>query len=281
MTGRQRRWASIGATLVVLLVAAAAVAWRETRFDARHEAMADAPFDLWIASGVSDAEVTAVRDGLRAAHLHLRAVLDAGVTERVEVRLARSQGCRPFASPAGPPTGWAEARLLCLNTKAPAWRSHLADDPAQIAVVAAHEHVHNVQAQLGCLRSRDDHQWLWLFEGMAVHLAFQSMVTAGRWPDTAVHAQLRDWGLADADLEPLPAYERDGAGVGDPAYALFHLATRYLDGQAARPSALMDFCRSVGRGRPWRDAFTETFGVSVDDFYARFAAARPGLTAGP
>jgi hypothetical protein len=113
-----------------------------------------------------------------------------------------------------------------------------------------------------------------------VHLAFQSLVAAGRWSDTDAAAQLRDWGLGAADLEPLAAYERAGAGVGDPAYALFHLATRQLDAEAPRPAALMDFCRAVGGGRPWRDAFTEAFGRPVDDFYARFEAARPGLIAG-
>ena len=277
-TGR-RRWTAIVTALIVLVAAAVAVTWRELRFDARHEALTDAPFDLLIQPGVSEPEVAAVRDGLRAADRHLRTVLNAGVTERVEVSFARSQGCEPLASPAGPPTGWADARRLCLNTRAPAWRSQFTRDPALIAGLAAHEHVHNVQGQLGCMRSRDDHEWLWLFEGMAVHLSFQALVAAGRWPDSAAAAQMRDWGLASGELEPLPAYERDGTGVGDPAYGLFHLATRFLDAQAPQPSALMDFCRSVGRGSPWHDAFAAAFGLPVEEFYTRFAAARPGLIA--
>ena len=275
--GRRRR--AVAAALAVLVTAAVAVVWRETHFDARREALPGAPFDLLVQPGVGDAEVAAVRDGLYAADRHLRTVLRANVTRRVEVRLARTQGCQPLASPAGPPTGWAVARRLCLNTRAPAWRHQFAEDPTLIAAVAAHEHVHNAQGQLGCLRPAGEHQWLWLFEGMAVHLAFQSLVAAGRWPDSRAPAQLRDWGLADADLDPLPAYERSGAGGGDAAYALFHLATRQLDAQAARPSALMDFCRAVGGGRPWRDAFAEAFGMPVDEFYDRFAAARPGLIA--
>jgi hypothetical protein len=281
MTSRRgRRWTAIGAALCVLLAAAGAVYRRETVFDARREALTDVPFDLLVQPGISDAETAAVRDGLRAADRHLRTVLDAGVTDRVEVRMARTQGCGPLASPAGPPTGWAEARLLCPNTRAPAWRSQFTRDPALIAGLAAHEHVHNAQAQLGCLRGRDDHEWLWLFEGMAVHLAFQAMVTAGRWPDSTAIVQMRDWGLADAGPRPLSTYERSGAGAGDPAYALFHLATRHLDAQAPRPSALMDFCRAVGTGSPWRTAFTGAFGISVDDFYASFEAARPALTTG-
>ena len=273
------RRAALGGGLALLLAAVAGVAWRETHFDARRVALTDAPFDLLIQPGVRAEETAAVRIGLRAADRHLRTTLGAGVTARVEVRLARRQGCEPFASPAGPPTGWATARLLCINTRAPAWRSQLAENPDLAAAVAAHEHVHNLQGQLGCLRGRDGHEWLWLFEGMAVHLGFQALVSAGRWPDAAAAGQIREWGVSDPVLLPLSHYERTGAGVGDPAYALFHLATRYLDEQAPRPTALADFCRAVGGGQPWRDAFTQAFGVPVDTFYSRFAAARPQLIA--
>ena len=264
---------------VLTLVAMTGVGWRETHFDGRREALPDAPFDLLIQPGVSEGEVVAVRDGLRAADQYLRTVLGAGASKRVEVRIAHTQGCQPLTSPAGPPTGWATDRLLCINTRAPAWRSQYARDPALAAGVAAHEHVHNVQGQLGCHRAREDHEWLWLFEGMAVHLGFQALVSAGRWPDAAAAGQIREWGVSDPVLLPLSHYERTGAGVGDPAYALFHLATRYLDEQAPRPTALADFCRAVGGGQPWRDAFTQAFGVPVDTFYSRFAAARPQLIA--
>ncbi|MEU4624789.1 hypothetical protein AB0G04_33060 [Actinoplanes sp. NPDC023801] len=276
---RPPKRAAFLAALLLTLATVAGVVWRETHFDARLEALPDAPFDLLVQAGVSDGEVAAVRDGLRAADRHLRTVLGTGVTQRVEVRIARSQGCQPLASPAGPPTGWATDRLLCLNTRAPAWRSQYARDPALAANVAAHEHIHNLQGQLGCHRARQDHEWLWLFEGTAVHLGFQSLVTAGRWPDATATEQIRRWGVADPVLGPLPDYATDGTGVGDPAYALFHLATRYLDEQAARPTALVDFCRAVGTGQPWRDAFAEAFGMPVDTFYTRFAAARPQLIA--
>ncbi len=37
----------------------------------------------------------------------------------------------------------------------------------------------------------------------------------------------------------------------------------------------MDLCRSVGRGQPWPAAFQQVFDLIVDDFYQRFADARP------
>ena len=273
----RRRWLTIAVVLCLLLAIVGLFAYRELHFDARREAMPDAPFDLLIQSGVSEGEAEAVRDGLRAADRYLRTEQNAGVKDRVEVRLAHAEGCEPFSSPAGPPTGWADARRLCLNTKAPGWRQQFADDPVLASIVTAHEHVHNVQAQLGCARSRDDHEWLWLFEGMAEHLSFGALVADGRWSDQRTMPLMREWGAGDAGLGPLSAYERTGAD-GDGAYALFTTATRYLDAQAPRPSALMNFCRSVGDGQPWHEAFEQAFGLSVEDFYERFAQARPQLT---
>ncbi|GLY16795.1 hypothetical protein Kisp01_38100 [Kineosporia sp. NBRC 101677] len=271
----------IAGALVLLVVAAASVAWKELRFEARREAVAQAPFDLLIQPGVSEAEVAAVRDGLSVGFQYLNTQMDAGVRQRVQVRLAHQDGCEPFTSPAGPPTGWADARRLCLNTKAPGWREQFADDPALASIVAAHEHVHNAQAQLGCFAARDEHEWLWLFEGMAEHLSFQAMSRAGRWPDARTVPLMREWGAADPDLDQLRAYENGGAVIGDAAYALFHIATRHLDALAPKASAMMDFCRSVGRGQPWHDAFEQAFGLTVDNFYARFEQNRSQLIAQP
>jgi hypothetical protein len=276
---RRPRWWVTAAVVGVLAVTAGVVAWWGMRFPARHEALAGTQFDLLIQPGTSPRDIAAVRDGLLTGDHYLRTVMGAGVDRHVEVRLSWSNGCEPFSSPAGPPTAWANAEQMCVHLKAPAWRSQLAKDPAQAQAVAAHEEVHTVQAQLGCLNQKDDHEWLWLSEGMAVHIAFQSQVAAGRWADSAAGEQIRQWGVADPTLGPLATYERGAAGVGDPAYALFHLATRYLDNLAPRRTALLDFCRSVAAGSAWRDAFAQAFGLSVDTFYARFAEARPELIA--
>ena len=275
----RRRTVLVAVATVVILIAAVVVS-RLAAFPARHETMPGLPFDLAVQDGVSAAETAEVRAGLAAADGYLRSVQGAGVTDRVQVRVARSQGCTFGASPAGPPTGWADAGLLCLNTRAAAWQEQFRQDPALIAQLVAHEHVHNVQAQLGCFAEADEHEWLWLFEGMATHLAFRAMVADGRWPASAAGEQMRRWGVASPDLRPLRAYERGGAGDGDAAYALFHLATRHLDELAPRPDALLDFCRRTAGGAAWRDAFAAAFGLTTDDFYARFEAARPALVTG-
>ncbi|GIH79831.1 hypothetical protein [Planobispora longispora] len=271
--GRRRVvvWAAVA---TVLLVLCGGAAWSLTRFEARHEALAEPPADLMIQPGVSAAEVEAVKGGLRAADRYFRSVLGTGVDERVEVRLARERGCRWPMSATGPATAWAESHFLCVNTMSPTWREVMADDVTAARSIVAHEHVHNLQGQIGCRRSSDEHEWLWLFEGMAVHLAYQAMVAEGRWKDEEALDQIRRWGVDDPQLGPLSAYERTGAGAGDPAYALFHLATRSLVQQAGEPSSLLTFCRQVARGRPWREAFAGAFGLSVEAFYARFEEER-------
>ena len=266
----------LAAALAVVAAVAAAV-WWVTAFPAERETLPGLPVELAVQDGVSAAEVAEVRAGLRAADAYLRTVQGQGVTRRVEVRVARSDGCTAFASSAGPPTGWADAGRLCLNTRAGAWRQQFAMDPALIAQLVAHEHVHNVQAQTGCSAGPDEHEWLWLFEGMATHLAFRAMVADGRLPEAAAGEQMRRWGVGDPGLRPLREYERSGAGDGDAAYALFHLATRRLDELAPRPDAMLDFCRRAAAGTPWREAFAAAFGLSVEEFYAGFERDRRRL----
>ena len=72
-------------------------------------------------------------------------------------------------------------------------------------------------------------------------------------------------------MGPLEGYER---GIsGDPAYALAERAVAQLVARSGEPS-LIHFCRAVGRGQPWREAFLTSFGVSVPDFYRAFERGR-------
>ncbi|MDH2429540.1 hypothetical protein [Sphaerisporangium sp. TRM90804] len=274
---RRRRviaWTAGG--VAVLLVLAAGVVWSAARFDGRRVAMAGLPFDLVIQPGVTGPEVRAVEDGLRLADRHLRSALGQGVRERVEVRLARGQGCRWRTSADGPSTAWAEPRLMCVNTLSPGWREAMTAGTGQAQDVIAHEHVHNLQGQVGCFRAADDHEWLWLFEGMAVHLAYRAMVDGGRWREEDEIGRIRSWGADDPSLGPLSGFERTGAGLGDPAYALFHLAVRSLARGPNGTPALLDFCRATAQGRPWRTAFADAFGITLDTFYTKFEQLRRG-----
>ena len=275
-TPAKRWWTA--AALAIAIAVGALVMWSPwIRFQAHRIPLSGTPFVLLVQPGVADGEVAAIEDGLRAQDRYLRTVLGQGVTGRVEVRIARNRGCKFGDSPAGPPTAWADRGRICVNTKAPGWRTQYRQDTALAAQVVAHEHVHNRQAELGCLREPENQEYLWLVEGMAVHLGFAAMVAAGHWSDAEAAVQLRRWGVTSPGPQPLKAYEH--RSDGDASYALFWLAVRDLTAKAARPDALFDFCRLTGSGTGWREAFTTVFGMPVDTFYAGFEQRRPQLIA--
>jgi hypothetical protein len=156
----------------------------------------------------------------------------------------------------------------------------LKDRPAATAAVG-HEYVHVLQGELGCLRGDSGIDYRWLEEGMAEEVSWQALVAAHRVSAARVTGEIQGSGAFDPNLESLRRYETDGGR--DPEYALWHLAVMRLTRQAnaarlapaRRPEvALRRFCDRVGAGTPWRTAFTRSFGLTTDSFYARFEQAR-------
>jgi hypothetical protein len=138
--------------------------------------------------------------------------------------------------------------------------------------------VHNLQAQLGCFAGSEDHQWQWLFEGMATQLAYAALIDADLV--TAEDAELAIWeyrGLQD-DNGTLADYERSSDEAGD-AYGLFHLAARGLFERVESPRAFAEFCRVTASGADWRGAFERSFGVTVPEHYAAVERERSRLRA--
>ena len=147
--------------------------------------------------------------------------------------------------------------------------------------ISAHEYVHVMQAELGCLPDRDRQRYRWIVEGMANHLAWRALAAAGRATPARVRRTVRESGAFSPGLGPLRSYERDGGR--DQEYALWQFAVGMLvrdavadgDASATRPDrSLVRFCRLVGSGRSWRRAFVDSFGLSPRRFYVRFEAAR-------
>lgn len=190
----------------------------------------------------------------------------------VDVRVTWTDGCTAFLlGPGSGPAAWVDGPdFMCLNPSR--WRStgYLA------AWTPAHEHVHNLQAQLGCFPGPDAHEWQWLFEGMANQFAFDALLDAGLV--TAEEAERYVWeyrGLED-DIGTLADYELSSDAAGD-AYGLFYLGTRVLAQGAGTPTAFVDFCRAAAGGVPWRDAFEASFGITVPDLYGLVEAERARL----
>jgi hypothetical protein len=254
--------------------------WWNARFPARSERLTGTPVELRVQDGVSGEELRAIRDGLRHAHRFFRAELGRTVRGPVEARVAREDRCRRSTSADASLIGEGRYGFLCVNTANVHWQSLAHGDPTA-ASIAAHEYVHVLQAEAGCLPKEDEGIPHWLVEGMATQLAWRALVWSGRTSDAGVRRVIQRDGALDPHLEGLEAYEHGGGRIAQ--YALWHLAVRSLLRHAVatratpaeRPElALRRLCERVGAGGRWRDAFTRSFGLPVSEFYGRFEAAR-------
>lgn len=239
--------------------------WDQTRFPAADSALAGTP--ITVREQKDAPGVEQFRRGLRIGVAYLRTT-GTPLAGPVEARLAHGDPCQPFSSPGEGPTGQADDGWLCVDTLAGGWRGSVPAHPAIAESIAAHELTHVWQAQLGCLPSAGDHQYLWLVEGSATALGFAAVEAAGDIDAVGVDAELRRWRRSARGLSiDLRRYEREGGG--DAQYALWAGAVQQLL-RPHGPVTLRDFCRAVGRGTPWREAFAEAFDVTVEQFYAAF-----------
>jgi hypothetical protein len=262
----------------VLVLLPGAVVAENARFPATVEPLAGTPFELVVQSGVPVSDVDGIRAGLRAMDGYLRDEVGVGVDGPVQVRVSWTHGCRALLRPGSVSTGWVDGpHFMCLNAAHPRWKPLVEGHASFPAYLAAHEHVHNLQAQLGCFAGSEDHEWQWLFEGMAIQLAYAALVDADLV--TAQEAELAVWehrGLQEDGT--LADYERASDAAGN-AYGLFHLGARELFERVDSPRAFADFCRATAAGQAWRDAFARAFGVPVAEHYDRVEQERSRLRA--
>jgi hypothetical protein len=241
---------------------------------------------LRVQDGVERRDLSAVTEGLRLADRYMRTELRRTVRHQVQARVAHGNGCRPFESSSSDSIGEADHGFLCIATRNLHWQWLVKKDrPASIAV-SAHEYVHVLQSELGCLGDEAPPRFRWLVEGMAEEVAWQALISSGRVSNAQVERTIRadalpPPGLIGHGLYPLAAYERaDGA---DREYALWHLAVRRLlraavnAGEAPRAHpqvSLRRFCERIGGGLEWHRAFARSFGMPVGRFYYQFEAFR-------
>lgn len=200
--------------------------------------------------------------GIRATARYFRERLGVVLRQPIEIRLRTPEQCQPDSKV----TGNATATKLCVWVGSPTW-ARLKTKPIDAIALAAHEHVHNFQGQLGCLPS-DKREYRWFTEGMAVHLSWRALIDA----KLATDADFQDWrtryAVGGAPLLSLGAY---AARVpGDRAYDLSARAVAEL-ARHIGDHALIDFCRTASID--WRAAFAAVFGEPVEQFIARFDRA--------
>ena len=274
---QRRRLGLLSVGLIAVAAGSGFAHWSSGGFPARSEPLAGTPVELRIQDGVTWRELHAIRSGLRAAHRFMRRGLGRTVRGPVEGRIAREDHCDRSSSGDQSLIGEGRRGFICVDTSNVYWKSLISDDPVAASAIAAHEYVHVLQAELGCLPERGEQHYRWLLEGMASHVAWRALSARGRATEARVRQRIRLDGAFEADREPLRRYEREGGRT--PQYALWHLAVRELVRDAVRAGgtpasrperSLGRFCRRVGKGSPWRKAFARSFGLPVDRFYARF-----------
>ena len=254
------------------VAAASALAMSGDDFPARSQRLGGTPVQLLVQREVTRADMHAVARGVRSADRYVRSSLGRRVRGPVQARIARGDPC-PGADGDRSVIGQGGSGSLCVDTANVEWQLLIRNHRAEAAAIPAHEYVHVLQAELGCLPSGGDRDYRWLVEGMASHIGWQALVRSGSVRDADVRRSIRRNGAFDASLQGLRMYERRGGRTAQ--YARWHLAVRYLLRTAARAEpALVRFCAEVGGGRAWRSAFLSSFGLSVFDFYARFEGAQ-------
>ena len=249
-------------------------------FPAAARALRGAPVELRVQSGVGARDTRAIADGIRRSHRFIAAVLGRPVRGPVIARIAGADVC-PGAEGDRSTIGKGGAGELCIDSANLQWQWLIRNHVVAAEAIPAHEYVHVLQAERGCLPAGAAREYRWIVEGMASHLGWESLVWSGRARRADVRRAIRRDGAFDPAVGPLRQYERSGGRTAQ--YARWHLAIRQLLREAvragaaspARPeAALLRFCDLVGAGRGWRRAFLTAFGLSSFDFYARFEAAQ-------
>jgi hypothetical protein len=144
-----------------------------------------------------------------------------------------------------------------------------------------HEYYHTLQNFLiGATRSSQVNNVSpeWLTEGTADYFSSRFTEAQGFVND---YAQYRSDAIRQTrSANALSTYEQrpDPNSASPPAaYRLGALATEYLDSRFGTDSVRVTFWQNVKAERDWRRAFTKTFGLSLDEFYAAFETFRGTL----
>lgn len=249
----------IAVTLLALLLAAASYA---ALFSVgRHAPIPGTPYTLEIAPGVAQDDVELVSRGLRLADTYFRAAFGLTTTPPITVRLTKLVSCA-FGDRS---TGVATANRLCLYVGGRTWLFLKRQDSVNVLSSVAHEHVHNLQAQLGCLPDAAGRQYAWITEGSANYYSWAAVIHAGLITPQAALERQRAFAHSGETLRPLWQYEK--VMGGNAAYFLSRNAVAQLDRQSG-PRAFIAFCTQAGAN--WQAAFQQAYGLSVPDFYAAF-----------
>lgn len=229
---------------------------------ARADRVAGTPYVISTPEGaVYASALKNAKTGLREIDAYERARAGVAVARPTDVRLLPGDECGPGFATRDPNVGaLTRDHTICVYTG-------LWDGPASALdsrFTLAHEAVHVLQAELGCLRAP-----LWFVEGMANLLGERAVKTPDRLESTLVTGldqYVKTIGLSATGLR---THERS---MGDLSDAEAERAVAALD--RGDPRRLVAFCRAVGAGTEWPAAFAVAFHEPINHFYTRFARIR-------
>ena len=174
-------------------------------FRSRAHSLRGTPVTLHVERGVPGRRVRPIRVGISAMARYSLHALGVTVHGPVRVRVAGRSGCDLLDAPDGILVGEAELGRICIDTNSLAWGWLVLKDPTAAAAIAAHEYVHVMQAELGCLPGGPSEEPRWLVEGMATEIGWRSIVAAGAATPSRVNRTIARGGAFDTNLEPLAA----------------------------------------------------------------------------
>lgn len=150
----------------------------------------------------------------------------------------------------------------------------LSDRGSRLASIA-HEHYHAIQT-LG-VEGSDGIKHIgpeWLTEGSARYVQIRTLEHAGL-SDLSTAMEASDIAAVRTFTRSLQSLERTEAFFALPnrgliGYGLGALAVSLLAENYGGLSALTRYYRSIEPGTTWEEAFENTFGISIEDFYQEF-----------
>ena len=218
-----------------------------------HEAIRDAR-SYFVLSHALDTTAFTVR-----AFADTETLLDTWVTRMGEYRAAAEQRWSGFA------VAFGNRNSIWIHAGGAGWA--VGTENARHSSVM-HEFFHVLQGQMGESRGPE-----WLFEGSARYAEFVVAASVGREDLGARRAIERARAQGSAvrlsAMETLAGLNAVGFSAG---YSNGYLAAELLSG-AADLSAILDFYR-LSAAMPWRTAFEQAFGQTLEQFYARFEDQR-------
>jgi hypothetical protein len=222
-----------------------------------------------IDAGVNAKDIALVHQGVQHASAYLEA--SAGGTRRspATVHVYVGDGTQQYCC-------LTVGDSFEIVTSNPAWATPPAAAPdtwtadTERTELAAHEYVHLWQYAIGGDRCMVGVRWI--AEGMAESFAYRSLIADGLIPagnlDTFTKRQL----TTASNHATLQSLESSFPSDAKP-FAVSYLAVDRLLAPKGL-ATIRDWCRRVGTGQEWHDAFSAAFGETTGAFYARFETFR-------